>query len=172
MKTKQTKKTVTKSNSVKYVSRLSRKQAAVIGGYIEKLSDVTSFSKLYVNLTSEKVKEKMLYILWNNYTCTGFKKFLPSQAKKKIDLLKKLVASVINNDGEALTTLQEFFTLDNKDFLDYKEIEMLENFKTSHLLPKNMSLSEVKALYEQEQEQIQASKPMYAIPDYIDGCPF
>lgn len=170
MKTKQAKKTVTKS--VKYVPRLSRKQAAVIGGYIEKLSDVTSFSKLYVNLTSEKVKEKMLYILWHNYTCTGFKKFLPSQAKKKIDLLKDLVAAIINQNGKALTTLTEFFTLDNKDFLDYKEIEMLENFKTSHLLPENMPLSEVKALYEQEQEQIQASKPMYAIPDYIDGCPF
>lgn len=170
MKTKQAKKTVTKS--VKYVPRLSRKQAAVIGGYIEKLSDVTSFSKLYANLTSEKVKEKMLYILWHNYTCTGFKKFLPSQAKKKIDLLKNLVAAIINQNGKALTTLQEFFTLDNKDFLDYKEIEMLENFKTSHLLPENTPLSEVKALYEQEQEQIQASKPMYAIPDYIDGCPF
>ena len=114
----------------------------------------------------------MLYILWHNYTCTGFKKFLPSQAKKKIDLLKKLVASVINNDDKALTTLTEFFTLDNKDFLDYKEIEMLENFKSSHLLPENMPLSEVKALYEQEQEQIQARQSMYAIPDYIDGCPF
>ena len=170
MKTKQAKKTVTKS--VKYVPRLTRKQAAVIGGYIEKLSDVKSFSKLYVNLTSEKVKEKMLYILWHNYTVTGFKKFLPSQAQKKIDLLKDLVAAIINQNGKALITLTEFFTLDNKDFLDYKEIEMLENFKSSHLLPENMSLSEVKVLYEKEQEQIQASKPMYAIPDYIDGCPF
>lgn len=170
MKNKQTKKAVTKS--VKYVPRLSRKQAAVIGGYIEKLSDVTSFNKLYANLTSEKVKKKMLYILWHNYTCTGFKKFLPSQAKKKIDLLKDLVAAIINQNGKALTTLTEFFTLDNKDFLDYKEIEMLENFKTSHLLPENMPLSEVKALYEQEQEQIQARQSMYGVPDYIDGCPF
>lgn len=170
MKTKTNKKTSTKS--VKYVPRLTRKQAAVIGGYIEKLSDVTNFSKLYMNLTSEKVKEKMLYILWHNYTCTGFKKFLPSQAQKKIDLLKYLVAAIINQNGEALTTLTEFFTLDNKDFLDYKEIEMLENFKTSHLLPNDMSLSEVKALYEQEQAQIQARQNMYDVPDYIEGCPF
>ena len=49
---------------------------------------------------------------------------------------------------------------------------MLENFKTSHLLPNDMSLSEVKALYEQEQEQIQANQSMYGVPDYIDGCPF
>ena len=87
-------------------------------------------------------------------------------------MLKDLVAAIINQNGKALTTLTEFFTLDNKDFLDYKEIEMLENFKTSHLLPENMPLSEVKALYEKEQEQIQARQSMYAIPDYIDGCPF
>ena len=49
---------------------------------------------------------------------------------------------------------------------------MTKKIKSRASCSENMPLSEVKTLYEQEQEQIQASKPMYAIPDYIDGCPF
>lgn len=166
---KTNKKTVAKS--VKCVSRLTRKQAAVIGGFIEKLSDVNAFNAIF-KLTSEKTKEKMLYILWHNYTVTGFKKLLPAKAKVKIDLLKKLVAAIISKDGQALTFLIQFFSLDNKEYLEFKEVEMLENFRTSHLLSDTMSLSEVKALYEQEQEQIQSRQSMYGVPDYIEGCPF